>query len=201
MNVELLLNDYNGQVLLMSESVMETRVNLNLIRVITWQHDTRKPWRSHEWQQFTTTIKESSQAHLTLMHVFHRYISRLSVGGPYTIPIASLGHHYGCGGVSSNSVTVEAIKFTGPHKSRMHQYIIDTSRATTFGALNMTPYLSPTFSSSILHFSLVVPSGLILNHLSTIPISQIIPFMNQGIKIPKSYEWNLPPNFYRSSIR
>jgi hypothetical protein len=29
------------------------------------------------------------------------------------------------GRVSSNSVTNEASKFAGPHKSRMHQYIIE----------------------------------------------------------------------------
>jgi hypothetical protein len=33
MKVELLLNDYNGQVSLMSESVVETRVNLNIARL------------------------------------------------------------------------------------------------------------------------------------------------------------------------
>jgi hypothetical protein len=33
-------------------------------------------------------------------------------------------HHCRRGEVSSNSVTVEATKFAGPYKSRMHQYII-----------------------------------------------------------------------------
>jgi hypothetical protein len=35
MKVELLLNDYNGQVLPISEGIAETRANLNLARVIT----------------------------------------------------------------------------------------------------------------------------------------------------------------------
>jgi hypothetical protein len=53
-------------------------------------------------------------------------------------------------GVSSNSVTIEATKFVGPHKSRMCQYLINLvhwgqtigpqstqAGATTFEALSM----------------------------------------------------------------
>jgi hypothetical protein len=47
------------------------------------------------------------------------------MGGTYTIPAASPGHHYRCGGVSSNSATDEATKFVGPHKSHIRQYIIE----------------------------------------------------------------------------
>jgi hypothetical protein len=67
-------------------------------------------------------------------------------------------------GVSSNSGTVEATKFVGPHESRMRQYIINLVRwgqmvdpqstqagATTFGALNMKTVHSqpsrPVFST------------------------------------------------------
>jgi hypothetical protein len=39
MKVELLLNDCNNQLSRISESVAETRANLNLAR---WQHDTRE---------------------------------------------------------------------------------------------------------------------------------------------------------------
>jgi hypothetical protein len=35
MKVELLLNDYSGQVLPISEDIVETRANLNIARVIT----------------------------------------------------------------------------------------------------------------------------------------------------------------------
>jgi hypothetical protein len=56
--------------------------------------------------------------------------------------------------------------------------------------------LSPIFPSGILHFPLVALPGLILNHLSTIPISQIIPFTNQGME-PTT---RLLPEFYLLSI-
>jgi hypothetical protein len=67
------------------------------------------------------TIKELSQAHLTLVHVFHAILQRASIGGSCTIPYTPVKY----GGVSSNSATVEATKFAGPHKSHMRQYIIN----------------------------------------------------------------------------
>jgi hypothetical protein len=39
-------------------------------------------------------------------------------------------HHYRYGGIASVSVTYEATKFVGPHKSRMRQYIVN---AYSFG--------------------------------------------------------------------
>jgi hypothetical protein len=69
---------------------------------------------------FCDTIKETIRAHLTLMHVFHGIPSWASVGGLYTIPLSSWRY----GGIASVSVTNEATKFVGPHKSCMRQYII-----------------------------------------------------------------------------
>jgi hypothetical protein len=79
--------------------------------------------------------------------------------------------------------------------------LINTGGATTFGALNMTPDLSPTFPSRILHFPLVAPPDLILVPSIHYSDPQPFPFMNQGIKSPKSREWSLPIDFYWSSIR
>jgi hypothetical protein len=66
--------------------------------------------------------------------------------GPNTIPMSSVKYS----GVSSNSATVEATKFVGPHKSHTRQYIISLvhrgqtidpqstqAGATTFKALNI----------------------------------------------------------------
>jgi hypothetical protein len=113
MKLIILRNDCNGQVLSISEGIAETRANLNLARVITWQHDTTGPWRHHEWQQFMMTIKESSQAHLTLVHVFHVYAS---ADTPWTAHALSRVSPVRYGRVSSNLATVEASKFVGPHK-------------------------------------------------------------------------------------
>jgi hypothetical protein len=62
-----------------------------------------------------TTIKVLSQAHRTLVQVFHAIPHRAYVGDPHTIPMSLVKYN----GVSSNSATVEAIKFAGTHKSRM----------------------------------------------------------------------------------
>jgi hypothetical protein len=68
------------------------------------------------------TTKESSWAHLTLVHVFYMMPhSGLSVGGPCTIPYTTKRY----GRVSFNSANDEATKFVRPHKSRMRQYIIE----------------------------------------------------------------------------
>jgi hypothetical protein len=86
---------------------------VNLAREITRQHDTRGPQRHYEWQQFTMTIKESSRAHLTVVHVFHAYAS---VDTPWVAHALSCASPVRYGRVSSNSMTVEASKFAGPQK-------------------------------------------------------------------------------------
>jgi hypothetical protein len=120
------------------------------------------------------TIKESSQAYLTLVHVFHVIPQWAFVGGPHTIPYTSVRY----GRVLSNPATVEATKLVAPHKSRMRQFIINAWSigpnrhdpwstqvgATTFRAPNIKTDHSPTFPSGILHFPLVAPPGLILCH-------------------------------------
>jgi hypothetical protein len=56
-----------------------------------------------------TMTKESSWAHLTLVHVFHAIPhSGLSVGGPCTIPYTPKRY----GRVSSNSAINEATKYS-----------------------------------------------------------------------------------------
>jgi hypothetical protein len=93
--------------------ITETRANLNLARVITWQHDPRGLGGHHGWQQFTTIIKESSWAHLTLVHIFHAYAL---ADTPWMAHALSRVAPIRYGRVSSNSVTIKASKFVGPHK-------------------------------------------------------------------------------------
>jgi hypothetical protein len=64
----------------------------------------------------------------------------------------------------------------------------------------MTTNISPIFPSVILHFPLVAPPDLILVPSIHYLDSQPFPFTNQGIKNPKSREWNLSLDFYWSSI-
>jgi hypothetical protein len=92
------------------------------------------------------TIKESSQAHRTVLSSSTRNLAGYSMGGPNTIPMSSMKYS----GVSSNSATIEATKFVESHKSNMRQYIINLVHrgqtigpqstqvgATTFRAPNM----------------------------------------------------------------
>jgi hypothetical protein len=62
---------------------------------------------------YQRVIKESSQAHLTLVHVFHVYAS---ADTPWTAHALSHVSPVRYGRVSSNLATVEASKFVGPHK-------------------------------------------------------------------------------------
>jgi hypothetical protein len=100
-----------------------------------------------------------------------------------------------------------------PIKSCMRQYTSQTcslgpdDRSLTntgggyhLGALNFRSYHSSSFSSSILHFSLIAPPGLQLCHSINYSSSQHSN-LEPGYKSPKSCEWNLPLDFYRSSIR
>jgi hypothetical protein len=79
--------------------------------------------RPSAWQQFTTTINELVQAHLTLVHVFHALPLWANRG--WLVHYSDL-HHYRYGRIASDSVTISATKITGAHKSCMRQYIINT---------------------------------------------------------------------------
>jgi hypothetical protein len=70
-------------------------------------------------------------SHLFLVHVFHVIPLWAIRGWPVHYPGI---HHCRKGEVSSNTVTVEATKLVGPHKSRMRQYIIEFAhRGQTIG--------------------------------------------------------------------
>jgi hypothetical protein len=66
-------------------------------------------------------------------------------------------------------------------------------------ALNIRSDHSPSFPSSILHFPLIDPPGLILSH-SIIYSSSQHSTLEPGYKSSKSHKWRLPLDFYRNSI-
>jgi hypothetical protein len=78
--------------------------------------------RPSVWQQLTMAIKESVRAHLTLVYVFHVISLRSIHGWPIHYPGL---HHCRYGRIVSDSATISATMFMGPHKSRMHQYTIN----------------------------------------------------------------------------
>jgi hypothetical protein len=71
------------------------------------------------WQLFTTIIKELVRVPPPLVHVFHVIPLQVICGWPVHYPGI---HHDKDGGVSSNTTTISATKFTEPHKFSMCQY-------------------------------------------------------------------------------
>jgi hypothetical protein len=163
MKLIILRNVCNGHVLPISEGIMETRATLNLARVITWQHDTRGPRRHHEWQQFTTTIKESSRAHLTLVSSSTRMPRWTYCGWPRHYPIL---HPWSRVGYRPTQRSSKLLCLRDPIKSRMSQYtaqtcspgsnnqsLTDTGGGYHLRASNIRSDHSPSFPSSILLLS------------------------------------------------
>jgi hypothetical protein len=68
------------------------------------------------------TIKESGQVLPCPSVIFH---TKTSTGSPWVARTLSHCTSVKRGKLSSNSVIVEAFKFVGPHKSHMHQNIIN----------------------------------------------------------------------------
>jgi hypothetical protein len=128
----------------------------------------------HEWPPFALTIKESSRAHRTLVSSSTQKPRRVVRRWPEHYPNVIREVQW----VSSNSATVDATKFAGPHKSCMHQYTTQCllQQGTTDTILNrhrrrLPPWSSESdirllssFPSSIPHFPLVAPPGLAISH-------------------------------------
>ncbi len=136
----------------MSEGVAEIRINNQPCKGINLTTQHAQARRAPRVATIQDEVKETIRAHLTLVHVFHVYAS---VDTPW---VAHAPSHYTSvkrGKVPSNSATVAATKFVGPHKSCMQS------------AHNPSPRLSHL---KMLHFSLVAPPGLILSHLSSTQI-------------------------------
>jgi hypothetical protein len=104
------------------KGVAEIWINSHLAREITWQHDTREPQRQHKWPPFVMTIKRLGQVLPHPSAVFH---AKTSTGSPWVDRTLSHCTSVKWGKLLSNSATVEAIKFVGPHNSHIHQYIIN----------------------------------------------------------------------------
>jgi hypothetical protein len=108
--------EHSEQASLIYEGLVDIQINIHLAREITWEHDTREPRRHHEWPPFTMTIKESGQI---LPHP-SACLPRDNLNGHLWVAhTLSQCTSVKQGKVSSNTATVEATKFVGPHKSHM----------------------------------------------------------------------------------
>jgi hypothetical protein len=122
MKVTLLHLDTSTKPSLISESVTETRINIHPTgKNLTTQH-------THGLSDLTYGNSSQRQSmsrsgfHLSLVHVFHALPLQAIHGWPIHHPGI---HYYRNGEVSSDSVTINATRFTGLHKSRMRQYLIN----------------------------------------------------------------------------
>jgi hypothetical protein len=154
-------------------------------------------------------VEETIRAHLTLVHVFHVYAST------DTLWVAHALSHFtsvSYGRLASISAAHDATQFGDSicpvcvgifkclfNRAQPMRALIDTGGGYHLGAPNIRSDHSPSFPSSILYFPLIAPSDLILNHYIIYSSFQHS-FYEPGYKSPKSREWSLPLDFYRSSI-
>jgi hypothetical protein len=150
-------------------------------------------------------VKEVIRAHLTLVHVFHAYAS---AGAPWVAYALSHFTPVRYGMIAFISAAHEATQFVGPHKisyAPVHNSnLLIGARRSVFnrhrrgyhlGASNFRSDHSSSFSSSILHFPLIVLPDLQLCHSINYSSSQHSN-LEPGYKSPKSHEWSLPLDFY-----
>jgi hypothetical protein len=154
-------------------------------------------------------VKETITAHLMLVNVFHAYAS---VDIPWVSHALSHFTYVRYGIIAFISATHDATQFGDSIclicistfkclfiRTQPTWALIDTGGGYYLEAPNIILDHSPSFPSSILHFLLIAPSDLILNH-SIIYSSSQHSFHEPGYKSPKSHEWSIPLDFYRSSI-
>jgi hypothetical protein len=154
-------------------------------------------------------IKETIRAHLTLVHVFHAYAS---ADTPWVAHALSHYTSIKYGRIASVSVADDATQFgdsiclyASVHfkclfiRTHPTRALNDTGGGYHLRALNFRSDHSPSFPSSILHFPLIAPPCLQLCH-SINYLSSQHSNLEPGYKSPKSCEWSLPLDFYRSSI-
>jgi hypothetical protein len=154
-------------------------------------------------------VKETIRAHPTLLHVFHAYAS---VDTPWVAHALSHFTSVRYGRIASVSAAHDATQFGKSIcpvcistfkclfiQTQPTRVLIDKGGGYHHEAPNIRSDYSPSFPSSILYFPLIAPPCLILNHFIFYSSSQHS-FHEPSIKRPKSREWNLPLDFYRSSI-
>jgi hypothetical protein len=154
-------------------------------------------------------VNETIKAYLTLVHVFHAYAL---TDTPWVAHALSHFTFIRYGRIASVSAAYNATQFGDSicpvcvstlkclfNRVQPTQALIDTGGGYHLEALNIRSGHSSSFLSSILHFPLIAPPGLILNY-SLIYSSFQHSFHEPGYQSLKSREWSLPLNFYRSSI-
>jgi hypothetical protein len=155
---------------LISESVTEIWINSQPCKGINLTTRYTQAWRAPRVATIHNEVKETSRAHLTLVHVFHAYAS---VDTPlvahalshYTSvrygrkAYVSAAHNATQFGDSICPVCVSTFQCLFIRTQPMRA-LTDTSGGYQLGAPNIRSCHFPSFPSSILYFPLITPPGL-----------------------------------------
>jgi hypothetical protein len=155
---------------LISESVAEILINSQPCNGIKLTARHTQARRAPRVATIHDEVKEKIRAHLTLVHVFHAYASA------DTLWVAHALSHYTSvryGRIASVSAAYDATQFGDSicHvcvstfkclfiRTQPTRALIDTGGDYHLGALNIRSDHSPSFPSSILHFTLIATSSL-----------------------------------------
>jgi hypothetical protein len=194
---------------LISESVAEIQINNQPCRGINLTTRHTQARRAPRVAIIHDEVKETIRAHLTRVHVFPAYASEDTPWVAYAlshytfvrygrIAFVSAAHDATQFGDSICPVCVSTFKCLFI-QTQPTQALIDTGGGYHLEAPNIISDHSPSFPSSILNFPLIALPSLILNH-SIIYFGSQHSFHEPGYKSPKSHEWSLSLDFYRSSI-
>jgi hypothetical protein len=176
MKLIILRNDCNGQMLPISEGIVEIRINSQPCKGINLTTRYTQARMAPRVATIHNVTKNSGQVSPRPSAVFRAYAS---ADTPWVA--RTLSHYTSVmrGKVSFNSSTHEATQFVGPHKipyAPVHNsnLLIGARRSVlNRHRWGLPPWSSeyqirsdhsPSFPSSIFHFPLIAPLGLILNH-------------------------------------
>jgi hypothetical protein len=192
MKVELLYLNTANKPSLISEGVAEIPINSQSckgINLTTWHMQVQRASRD--------VTKKSDRVLPHPSIIFYAYAS---IDTPWVARTLSHYTSVKWGKISSNSSTHEATQFEDFiclvcisifkclfNRAQPMQDLIDTGGGYHLGALNIRSDHFPSFLSSILHFSLIAPLSLILNHSTNYSSSQHYN-LEPGYKSPKSRE-------------
>jgi hypothetical protein len=158
----------------MSEGVAEIRINNQPCKGINLTTRHTQAWRAPRVSTIHDEVKEMIRAHLTLVHVFHAYAS---MDTPWVAHALSHFTSVRYGRIASVSTAHDATQFGDSicpvcistfkwlfNRAQPMRALIDTGGGYHLEDPNIRSDHSPSFPSSILHFPLISPPGLILNY-------------------------------------
>jgi hypothetical protein len=192
-----------------SEGVIEIRINSQPCKGINLTIQHTRARRAPRVATIHDEVKETIRAHLTLVHVFHAYASADTLWVAYALSHFTSIRYDMIASVSAAHNATQFGDFICPVcvstfkclfiRTQPTQALINIGGGYHLEAPNIRSDHSPSFPSIILHFPLIAPPGLILNHSIIYSSSQHFT-PEPGYKSAKSREWSLTLDFYMNSI-